>query len=83
MYEIHARISLEVVRRPRRPPSLIFTGIQGDLVEYNACQGMLRNLYDLGIPGNAEEFIAYRILMLIHGRNRSGISLHHFLYDVE
>ena len=33
---------------------------------------MLRGLYDLGIPGKEEEFTAYRILMLIHGRNRSG-----------
>lgn len=33
---------------------------------------MLRGLYDLGIQGKAEEFTAYRILMLIHGRNRSG-----------
>lgn len=30
------------------------------------------NLYDLGIPGKVEEFTAYRILMLLHGRNRGG-----------
>ncbi|KAJ3550567.1 hypothetical protein NM688_g5045 [Phlebia brevispora] len=56
VYEIHARMALEV----------------GDLVEYNQCQAMLKNLYDLGITGKEEEFTAYRILMLIHGRNRSG-----------
>lgn len=42
------------------------------MVEYNQCQAMLRNLYELGIPGKVEEFTAYRILMLLHGRNRSG-----------
>ena len=47
------------------------------MVEYNQCQAMLRNLYELGIPGKVEEFTAYRILMLLHGRNRSGtLSLH-------
>lgn len=45
------------------------------MVEYNQCQAMLKNLYDLGITGKEEEFTAYRILMLIHGRNRSGASL--------
>ena len=48
---------------------------QADMVEYNQCQAMLKNLYDLGIPGKEEEFTAYRILMLIHGRNRSGMAL--------
>ena len=42
------------------------------MVEYNQCQAMLRNLYELVIPGKVEEFTAYRILMLLHGRNRSG-----------
>lgn len=44
------------------------------MVEYNQCQAMLRNLYDLGIRGKMAEFTAYRILMLLHGRNRSGAS---------
>ena len=48
--------------------------VQGDMVEYNQCQAMLRNLYDLGIVGKVEEFTAYRILLLLHGRNRSGAS---------
>ncbi len=48
---------------------------QGDMVEYNQCQAMLRNLYELGIPGKVEEFTAYRILMLLHGRNRSGMTV--------
>jgi hypothetical protein len=42
------------------------------MVEYNQCQATLKTLYDLGIPGKIEEFTAYRILMLLHGRNRSG-----------
>lgn len=53
---------------------LALTFVQGDMVEYNQCQAMLKNLYDLGITGKEEEFTAYRILMLIHGRNRSGVS---------
>jgi len=36
----------------------------------------LRNLYELGIPGKVEEFTAYRILMLLHGRNRSDLNLY-------
>lgn len=42
------------------------------MVEYNQCQATLKALYELGIPGKVEEFTAYRILMLLHGRNRSG-----------
>jgi hypothetical protein len=42
------------------------------MVEYNQCQSMLKTLYDLGIPGKVEEFTAYRILMFLHGRNRTG-----------
>ncbi|KAK7687971.1 hypothetical protein QCA50_009190 [Cerrena zonata] len=60
VYEIHARMALEV----------------GDMVEYNQCQAMLRNLYDLGIQGKMAEFTAYRILMLLHGRNRSDLNLY-------
>ncbi|KAG5652047.1 hypothetical protein H0H81_006497 [Sphagnurus paluster] len=56
VYEIHARMALE----------------SGDMVEYNQCQATLKTLYELGIPGKVEEFTAYRILMLLHGRNRSG-----------
>lgn len=44
------------------------------MVEYNQCQATLKTLYELGIPGKVEEFTAYRILMLLHGRNRSGNS---------
>jgi hypothetical protein len=43
------------------------------MVEYNQCQSSLKALYELGIPGNTEEFTAYRILLLLHGRNRSGL----------
>ncbi|OSX64205.1 hypothetical protein POSPLADRAFT_1045307 [Postia placenta MAD-698-R-SB12] len=60
VYENHARMALEV----------------GDMVEYNQCQSMLRNLYELGIPGKNEEFTAYHILLLLHGRNRSDLNLY-------
>ncbi|KDQ61591.1 hypothetical protein JAAARDRAFT_204072 [Jaapia argillacea MUCL 33604] len=60
VYEIHARMALEV----------------SDMVEYNQCQSMLKTLYELGIPGKVEEFTAYRILMLLHGRNRSELNLY-------
>lgn len=59
VYEIHARMALEY----------------NDMVEYNQCQSMLRTLYELGIPGKREEFTAYRILMFLHGRNRSEMNL--------
>lgn len=58
--------------------------VQGDMVEYNQCQATLKTLYELGIPGKVEEFTAYRILMLLHGRNRSGaIALSPYLLPVE
>ncbi|KAH9993705.1 SAC3/GANP/Nin1/mts3/eIF-3 p25 family-domain-containing protein [Russula compacta] len=60
VYEIHARMALEVA----------------DMVEYNQCQSSLKGLYELGIPGNVEEFTAYRILLLLHGRNRSELNLY-------
>ncbi|KAF8998559.1 SAC3/GANP/Nin1/mts3/eIF-3 p25 family-domain-containing protein [Cyathus striatus] len=60
VYEIHARMALEST----------------DMVEYNQCQATLKTLYDLGIPGKVEEFTAYRILMLLHGRNRSELNLY-------
>lgn len=47
--------------------------IQADMVEYNQCQAMLKNLYEHdNIPGCTDEFTAYRILMLLNGMNRSG-----------
>ncbi|KAJ3818422.1 SAC3/GANP/Nin1/mts3/eIF-3 p25 family-domain-containing protein [Lentinula raphanica] len=60
VYEIHARMALE----------------SSDMVEYNSCQAMLKTLYELGIPGKVEEFTGYRILMLLHGRNRSELNLY-------
>ncbi|KAF9511380.1 hypothetical protein BS47DRAFT_1184399 [Hydnum rufescens UP504] len=59
VYEIHARMALE----------------SADLVEYNQCQATLRHLYDLGLPGNKDEFLAYRILYLTYTRNRSDLNM--------
>ncbi|KAL1746823.1 SAC3/GANP/Nin1/mts3/eIF-3 p25 family-domain-containing protein [Schizophyllum fasciatum] len=60
VYESHARMALE----------------NNDMVEYNQCQATLKLLYELGIPGANNEFTAYRILMLLHGRNRSESNLY-------
>ncbi|CAO1631503.1 unnamed protein product [Sympodiomycopsis kandeliae] len=58
VYEIHARIALE----------------KGDLGEYNQCQSQLKSLYNYGLPGSQMEFLAYRILYLLHTRNRREVS---------
>lgn len=73
VYEIHARIALEAVSRLGNTRRLCkLTHPQKDLGEYNQCQSMLRQLYELGIKGHPEEFLSYRILYLLHTRNRSG-----------
>jgi hypothetical protein len=46
--------------------------VKSDLVEFNQCQSNLRLLYEAGITGHANEFLAYRILYLVHTKNRSG-----------
>jgi hypothetical protein len=48
--------------------------LQKDLGELNQCQSTLRHLYDHNIPGHPEEFLAYRILYMLHTRNKSGPS---------
>lgn len=65
VYEIHARIALE----------------KGDLGEYNQCQSQLKVLYSQGIPGHNEEFLAYRMLYLLHTGNHADIS--DILLDLE
>src|SRR5579863_5458793 len=74
LYMRHARMALEVASE-RFQIVLFLTDIivsQADMVEYNQCQSSLKGSYELGIPGIIEEFTAYRILLLLHGRNRSG-----------
>jgi len=58
VYELHARVALE----------------KGDLGEYNQCQTQLVSLYEHGLEGNHFEFLAYRILYLLHTRNRSDVN---------
>lgn len=65
VYEIHARIALE----------------KADLGEYNQCQSQLKVLYAQGIPGNSQEFLAYRMLYLLHTGNHADMS--DILLDLE
>lgn len=53
VYETHARLCLE----------------NGDIDEYNRCQGKLKELYNDEIPGNIFEFLAYRILYTVYTGN--------------
>lgn len=58
VYEIHARIAIE----------------QGDLGQYNQCQTQLKELYAIGLSGCKFEFLSYRLLYLIHCRNKQAIN---------
>lgn len=42
--------------------------------EFNQCQGQLKDLYKIyKLPGHIDEFMAYRILYMIHTSNKTGI----------
>lgn len=58
VYETHAQIAIQ----------------KADLGEYNQCQAQLKILYEYDLPGEVMEFTAYRILYLLHTRNRSEIN---------
>ncbi|KAJ2430693.1 hypothetical protein IWW46_006985, partial [Coemansia sp. RSA 2440] len=58
VYETHARVALET----------------NDLGEYNQCQTQLKQLYSMGLPGHAMEFLAYRILYFLYTRNKGDIN---------
>lgn len=44
------------------------------MAEYEESHAALQTLYAIGIPGNEGEFTAYRILLLMCGRNHNGLS---------
>ncbi|KZS94357.1 hypothetical protein SISNIDRAFT_473882 [Sistotremastrum niveocremeum HHB9708] len=58
VYEIHARMALEAV----------------DMVEFNQCLQTLKLLYEMGLPGRKDEFTAYRILYMLHAKQRSDLN---------
>ncbi|TPX37432.1 hypothetical protein SmJEL517_g00682 [Synchytrium microbalum] len=60
VYEKHARIALE----------------KSDLGEYNQCQTQLKYLYSSGTPSKyTNEFVAYRILYMLHTMNRTELNI--------
>jgi hypothetical protein len=58
VYESHARIALE----------------QGDMGEYNQCQTQLKALYSQNLPGNPDEFTAYRVLYFMYTCNKTDMN---------
>lgn len=50
VYESHARIALE----------------SGDINEFNQCQTQLHELYEQQLPGQATEFLSYRVLYSVY-----------------
>jgi len=45
-----------------------------DMVEFNACLQALKHLYEMDLLGRKDEFTAYRILYMIHARQRSELN---------
>lgn len=53
-------------KSPNHIHTLYLTLEQGDLNEYNQCQTQLQELYASGIPGQHQEFTAYRVLYYLY-----------------
>lgn len=60
----------------RYPSPVPADTVQSDLGEYNQCQSMLLMLYEHNLPGHPDEFLAYRILYMLHTKNKSGAWIH-------
>eukprot|EP00043_Microstomoeca_roanoka_P000341 m.27502 g.27502 ORF g.27502 m.27502 type:complete len:660 (+) comp10261_c0_seq1:100-2079(+) len=58
VYETHARIALEFA----------------DHEEFNQCQSQLNRLYKDGIPGQREEFLAYRVLEYMYKQSERDLN---------
>jgi hypothetical protein len=62
----------QVCFRGLLPETLFMMYPQGDLVEFNQCLSQLKSLYADKVNGRRNEFTAYRMLFMLHARQRSG-----------